>query len=189
MEFIVSTHEAITPGVFHKLTGALASQGLEVLSAEINTLADGLVLDRFYVLDPDFYGEPPADRLAAVNRSLVESLKGGDGDKPAFRSLWHIGSTQSPPTAKLPTRVQADNSSSDHFTILDIFATNRMGLLYTIARTLFELGLSVSRAKIGTYLDQVVDVFYVTDQAGQKIEDERHLQEITSRLLAAIEAS
>ena len=48
-----------------------------------------------------------------------------------------------------------------------------MGLLYTIARTLFELGLSVSVAKIGTYLDQVVDVFYVTDQAGGKMTDEQ----------------
>jgi [protein-PII] uridylyltransferase len=189
VEFIVSTHEEITPGVFHKLTGALASQGLEILSAEINTLADGLVLDRFYVLDPDFSGEPPADRLAAVNRSLIESLQGGQGDKPAFRSLWHVGPSTAPRAAQLPTRVQADNSSSDRFTILDIFTTNRMGLLYTIARTLFELGLSVSRAKIGTYLDQVVDVFYVTDQAGRKIEDEQRLQEITARLLAAIEAA
>ena len=47
-----------------------------------------------------------------------------------------------------------------------------MGLLYTITRTLFELELSVSVAKIGTYLDQVVDVFYVTDQDGRKITDE-----------------
>ena len=56
MEFVVGTSEDITPGVFHKLTGALASQGLQILSAEINTLADGLVLDRFYVVDPDYAG-------------------------------------------------------------------------------------------------------------------------------------
>jgi [protein-PII] uridylyltransferase len=60
--------------------------------------------------------------------------------------------------------------------------------LFTIARTLFELGLSVSLAKIGTYLDQVVDVFYVTDQQGDKILDEHRLQEITSRLLGAIDS-
>ena len=62
-----------------------------------------------------------------------------------------------------------------------------MGLLYPIARTLFELGLSVSRAKIGTYLDQVVDVFYVTDEAGRKLTDDRQLSEIRRRLLAAVE--
>ena len=87
----------------------------------------------------------------------------------------------------LPTRVQADNSTSDRYTILDIFASDRMGLLYTIARTLFELGLSVSLAKIGTYLDQVVDVFYVTDHAGRKIDDEARLEQIRARLLEAID--
>ncbi len=81
-----------------------------------------------------------------------------------------------------------DNSSSDVFTILDIMATDRLGLLYTIARALFELGLSVSRAKIGTYADQVVDVFYVTDKAGEKIQDEQRLEEITAKLLESIAA-
>ena len=87
----------------------------------------------------------------------------------------------------LPTRVRVDNSTSDRFTILDIFASDRTGLLYTIARTIFELGLSVSLAKIGTYLDQVVDVFYVTDRAGRKIDDESRLELIRMRLLEAIE--
>ena len=64
-----------------------------------------------------------------------------------------------------------------------------MGLLYTITRTLFELGLSVSVAKIGTYLDQVVDVFYVTDQDGRKIESDERLQQIRTRLLDAIQNS
>ena len=56
-------YEDITPGVFHKLTGGLSSQGLEILSADINTLADGLVLDRFVVHDPDFTGAAAAERL------------------------------------------------------------------------------------------------------------------------------
>ena len=59
--------------------------------------------------------------------------------------------------------------TSNRYTIFDVFAADRMGLLYTIARSLFQSGLSVAVAKIGTYLDQVVDVFYVTDQAGQKV--------------------
>jgi [protein-PII] uridylyltransferase len=64
-----------------------------------------------------------------------------------------------------------------------------MGLLFTIARALFEMNLSVSVAKIGTYLDQVVDVFYVTDQEGRQITDENRLHEITTRLLEAINAT
>ena len=89
--------------------------------------------------------------------------------------------------SNLPTRVLTDNSSSDRFTVVDVFTRDRRGLLFTIARVLFEMDLSVSVAKIGTYLDQVVDVFYVTNQAGEKITDEARLQEITSKLLAAID--
>jgi [protein-PII] uridylyltransferase len=62
-----------------------------------------------------------------------------------------------------------------------------MGLLYAISRTLFELDLSVSTAKIGTHLDQVVDVFYVADAIrSAKITDEHRLGEIRHRLLRAI---
>ena len=188
VQYVVGTQEQITPGVFHKLTGALASQGLQILSAEINTLADGVVLDRFYVRDPDYADEPPPERIAAVNLTLAESLQSAKGDSPSFRKIWCAETRTAPvKVAKLPTVVRTDNSSSDRFTILDIFASDRMGLLYTIARTLFELGLSVGVAKIGTYLDQVVDVFYVTDQGGRKIHDEQWLHEINRRLLEAIE--
>ena len=87
----------------------------------------------------------------------------------------------------VPTRVNIDNSTSDRFTIIDIFTHDRTGLLYAITRTLFELGLSVGRAKIGTFLDQVVDVFYVTDRQDRKIKDERRLEEIRRRLLEVVE--
>jgi len=59
VEYAVGTYEEITPGIFHKLTGALTSKGLQILSAEIHTLAHNLVLDRFYVQDMDYAAEPP----------------------------------------------------------------------------------------------------------------------------------
>ena len=187
VEYIIGTYDDITPGVFHKLTGGLASQGLEILSADINTLDHGLVLDRFVVRDPDFSGSPPAERLGEVNRRLVDSLRGTQ--PPAFRRLWSSVRRQDRDALTLlPTRVQADNSTSDRYTILDIFASDRTGLLYAIARAIFDLELSVSFAKIGTYLDQVVDVFYVTDHAGRKIDDDGRLEQIRARLLEAIEA-
>ena len=186
VEYTVFTHENVAPGVFHKLTGALAGKGLQILSADINTLAHGLVLDRFFVIDPDYADEPPAERLENVGRALVQSL---DGGAPSFRKVWRSGrSATSADLAPLPAQVRADNSSSERFTILDIFAADRLGLLYTISRTLFELGLSVSVAKISTHLDQVVDVFYVTDREGRKIDNPERLEQIRRRLLEAIDA-
>jgi [protein-PII] uridylyltransferase len=166
----------------------LASQGLQILSAEINTLADNLVLDRFYVSDPDYAEQPPPQRIEQVVAALVESLKSPHGSTPAFRQVWRSAASRDRAAFNLlPTRVLIDNNTSDRFTIIDVFASDRMGLLFTIARTLFEMQLSVSVAKIGTYLDQVVDVFYVTDPAGRKIMDEDQLQQISKRLLEAID--
>lgn len=187
VEYIVGTHEGIAPGVFHRLTGALASHGLQILSAQINTLADGLVLDRFYVVDPDFAEAPPAGRIEEVNRALVHSLRSAEGESPRFRKTWRTSQQKSADLAKMAPSVRADNSTSDRYTILDVFAPDQLGLLYTISRVLFESGLSVSLAKIGTVLDQVVDVFYVTDQNGNKVRDESRLQEITQKLLEAIQ--
>lgn len=188
VEFVVGTREQITPGVFHKLTGALASQGLQILSAEINTLADGLVLDRFYVTDPDYADAPPQDRLDRSCQALMDSLTSAEGAAPTFRQMWRsAASREREVLANLPTRVRIDNNTSDRYTIVDVFARDRLGLLFTITRTLFELDLSVSLAKIGTYLDQVVDVFYVTTQAGYKITDEQRLQQISQQLLQAID--
>jgi [protein-PII] uridylyltransferase len=70
VEYTVATFEAITPGIFHKLTGALSSKGQQILSADINTLADGLVYDRFYVRDDEFKGPPSEERLQQVSEAL-----------------------------------------------------------------------------------------------------------------------
>jgi [protein-PII] uridylyltransferase len=189
VEYTVGTYEEITPGIFHKLTGALSSHRQQILSAEINTLPEGLVLDRFYVRDSDYSGPPPDERIAKIGQSLVAALKDQSGRSPTFTHRFQdLQQTKNTAINHLPTRVNIDNSTSDSFTILALFAYDRLGLLYTITRTLFELGLSVSRSKIGTHLDQVVDVFYVTDHSGQKITDEVRLEEIRSRLLRAIEA-
>ncbi|MBI2823207.1 MAG: [protein-PII] uridylyltransferase [Planctomycetia bacterium] len=188
VEVKVGTYEEITPGVFHKLCGALASQGLQILSAEINTLADGLVFDRFWVHDPDYAHEPPRQRLAEVENAIVVWLKDTAGRRPVFRRLWRPGEERKAAAlVPLPTQVHVDNSTSERFTIVQLFAHDRMGLLFTVARALFQHGLSVSVAKIGTYLDQVVDVFYVTDQSGRKVTDEGAIEHLRDALLAAVE--
>lgn len=184
VEYTISTRESIAPGIFHRLTGALSSQGLEILSAQINTLAEGLVLDRFGVADPDYAAAPPQSRIDAVCAQLVESLRAADGQRPSFRRTWSMRADA--PRSVLPTQVRTDNNTSDRYTIIDVFAADRAGLLYRVTRALYELGLSVALAKIATHLDQVLDVFYVTDQHGHKITDDARLQAIESRLLEEI---
>jgi [protein-PII] uridylyltransferase len=189
VEFVVGTHEDVAPGIFHRLTGALSGQGLQILSAEIHTLVDGLVFDRFSVHDPDYADAPPVERIEKVTAALVRSLNKDAEPGPVYRKVWRATTGAGvAAVATAPAQVRIDNGTSEGFTIVDVFASDRMGLLHTITRTLFELNLSVGVAKIGTHLDQVVDVFYVTDSSGRKISEEHRIQEIRDRLLAAIEA-
>lgn len=187
VEYTIGTTDDIVPGIFHRLTGVFTSSGHSILAAQIHTLADQLVLDRFYVQDLDYAGEPPQDRIADICRRLVDTLLHPTDAKPVFRRLWR-SFDQSLALRTLPERVHWDNGTSAEHTIITVFAYDRMGLLYTISRTLFELGLSVHVAKIGTYLDQVVDVFYVTDQKGNKIRDEKQLHHIGHALTKALAA-
>ena len=187
VEYAVGTYEEIVPGIFHRLTGTLTAMGLQILSAEINTLADGLVLDRFYVVDGDFHGPPDPARVIEIERRLVAALKDPSDSPPAFRKVWGAqAKTRAAELSDMPTQVRIDCTSSDKFTIIDVFAHDRMGLLYTITRTLFEQGMSVGIAKIGTHLDQVVDVFYVTDFNGNKVVDDDRLNTIRHALLDAM---
>jgi [protein-PII] uridylyltransferase len=88
------------------------------------------------------------------------------------------------PTTRQATEVQIDNETCDRSTIIDVFADDTQGLLYAITRSIFQLGLSVHAARISgrQELDQVADVFYVTDQHGTKIEDHARLEAIRATI-------
>jgi [protein-PII] uridylyltransferase len=70
-----------------------------------------------------------------------------------------------------PVRVTVDNDASDFFTVIEVGAPDRLGLLFDITRTLAELGLDVHLAKVATYGERVIDAFYVRDAVGSKILD------------------
>ena len=86
-----------------------------------------------------------------------------------------------------PDEVVVDNHSSDQYTIIEVYTTDRPGLLYSITRTLLDLQLEVFLAKISTRMDQVADIFYVLTQEGQRVEDPEHVEEIKNALLFSLQ--
>jgi [protein-PII] uridylyltransferase len=182
----LGTHErAAAAGVFHRVTAALAAERLEVLAADIHTFSDGQVLDRFTVRDPDFAGEPPPDRLSDIATALRRAVRASEA--PRIHSQWNPFAPQLPPAARGPVRVLFDTQSSRHATIVEVFAYDSPGLLSQLARVLYDAGLSVRAARIGTYLDQVVDSFHVTDTAGHKVTDTARLAAVRRSIERAIE--
>ena len=189
VEYRVILHEDLASGCFHKLTGVLSAKRLEILSAAICTTQDGIIIDACRVRDADHSGEIPEFRIEEVATSIRKVLRGETDVETLLKSRGRFAvNATTGPVSDLPLRVVIDNESSDRFTIIDVFAHDRPGLLYAIARALSELKLSVVQAKIATHFDQVLDVFFVTDAEGRKIQDGVRLTAIREHLLGSLSA-
>jgi [protein-PII] uridylyltransferase len=188
VEFTAGINSGRGRGAFASMAGALSSSGLQILAADAQIMADDLLLLRFTVLDPDSPGKPSAARLEKVAKAMVASASSTEA--PRFRRIWGEENTAaSLKLTALPNAVRIDNQTSADATVIEVFTFDRTGLLYTLARRLHELELTIWHAKIGTYIDQVVDVFYVTDRSGGKIEDPQQLEHVRTEMLAVIESA
>jgi [protein-PII] uridylyltransferase len=177
-EYTVLTFNDLTPGIFSKIAGVMAAKGLQILDAQIITREDGVVVDTFQVSDGDYVGCPPSDRQASIAGLIRAVLKGEEVVEALVARHTRLPAGRRFPASRQGTEVQVDNETSDRFTIIDVFADDRQGLLYVITRAIFRLGLSVHAARISTRLDQVADVFYVTDAGGARPETPARLETI-----------
>lgn len=185
---VITRNPTAVSGCFHRICGVLSAKRCSILSADINTAHDGVIVDTFRVIDTDFSGPIPVERIDEICRLIVRVLRREESIDELFRRHRRFGSDEfDVPVSDLPTRVAIDVDSSDTRTIVDVFAHDRPGLLYRVARALHELGVSVDLAKISTNFDQVVDVFYLTEQDGSKIVDEERLEQIRTRLLEVLQ--
>jgi [protein-PII] uridylyltransferase len=184
---VITRNPLALRGAFHKMCGVLTAKRLEILSADINTTTDGVLVDSYRVLDRDYEGQPPESRCDEIGDALRSVLSGKETVEGLFHRHRRFGTEGTVgPVSNLPLRVKIDNDSSETRTIIDVFAYDRPGLLYTITRALFELGLSVDAAKIDTHFDQVVDVFYVQEADTDKVRGGPRLREIHDRLYHAL---
>ena len=159
------------PGLFALLTGVLAANNLNVASARISTSRDGIALDVFrvshlgraeVVMDSELWSRLQT-RLEAVLRGertledLLQTIR-----SPSYLKKRH---------SRIPTEVTVDNDGSPVYTVIDVTAPDQTGFLFRVTAALFQLGLLIHLAKITTNVNQVLDVFYVTDSRGSRIDD------------------
>lgn len=174
------------PGLFANIAGVLALRNINILSAQIYTWRDGTAVDVFKVTSPldTLHPEETWDKV----RKDLEDLFLGRMSLPARLSQKASPSLLDHPRKPgRPPAVAIDNESSDFFTLIEVFADDRIGLLYTITNALFTLRLDIRIARVATKGDQIADIFYVRDIEGQKIVDEGRVREIRSTLLRELE--
>ena len=90
-----------------------------------------------------------------------------------------------PPSRKEP-RVLISNTESEFYTLVDVIADDRPGLLYDATRTIGEHGFEIYISKAATIKDQVTDTFYLKDSEGKKIKNQKRLDRLREALLEAI---
>jgi [protein-PII] uridylyltransferase len=83
----------------------------------------------------------------------------------------------------VPAEVKVDNLDSDFFTIIEVTGEDRLGILYEITQVLTDHGCNISFSRISTLGNRLIDVFYVQDQWGEKIEEKPKVDHLKQVLL------
>ncbi len=174
------------PGLFAKFCGAMTANLLNILSAQISTWENGIAVDQFRVQSLIEEGLLQPRRWNKLQEEVRKILEG----KVEVASLLQemvppLFHRYSP--SRFTTRVEVDNSVSDFYTVVEVFTHDRPGLLYQIAHKIFEMGLNLWMARISTKVDQVVDVFYIQDLSGEKVEGEEEISMIKKEVLEELE--
>ena len=174
------------PGLFASITGVLTSLSLNILNARIFTASDGRILDVFRI---SHSGRPElvmAESKWAKFETVLDDVLEGKADVVRMVELAKPSLYLLKRAPKVSTVINIDNEASDDFSIVEIFTDDRMGVLFNITHSLHLLGLSIHVAKISTNVDQVADVFYVTDSSGKKITNAERVDEVRSYLFQSL---
>jgi [protein-PII] uridylyltransferase len=186
-EFVVVT--ADQPGLFSNIAGALTANYLNILSARITTRADGIALDVFHVSHLQGAGTlaMEEDRWLRIERDLERVLNGEQDIAALVTSTRRSRLAGRKFVRHVPTEITIDNRSSEKFTIVDVFTQDRVGLLFSITHTLFQLGYTIHLARISTNAYQALDVFYISDDAGNKIVELERMRTLRAALIERLE--
>lgn len=182
----VTVYAADHPGLFNRIAGAMAVAGASITAARIFTLRNGMALDSFYVEDAAGGPFDQPGKLARLSAAIESCLAG------RLRPLQELEAQQSPIPSRLQVfkvspQVLIDNKASRNHTVVEVNGRDRPGLLYQVTQALTKLNLIIKAARIATFGERAVDVFYVQDALGGKIDNKIRLRNIERKLIAALE--
>jgi [protein-PII] uridylyltransferase len=171
------------PGLFSRITGALALHGLEVLDAMAHSDSQGMAASEFRVQAR----RETSIRWSEVTATLERALRGRLALEARLADRARAYDRRAPRSA-LPVvpSVTIDNGASSDATVIEVRAADATGLLHRITRALAEMDLDIRHAKVATLGHEVVDSFYVRDGSGAKVTDPDDLAEVQRALLHAM---
>ena len=174
------------PGLFSAIAGAMALCGASIIDAKVQTLTNGMALDSFWIHDNDCTAYRNPTDLRRIRERVQDAMQGKIRPSIELEKAQKSALPSRTRVFKVPPRVLIDNKASRSHTVIEINGRNRPALLYDVTTTITYNGLQIASAHISTYGERVVDVFYVKDVFGLKIESERKTEVIRKALMEAI---
>ncbi|SEN05027.1 UTP--GlnB (protein PII) uridylyltransferase, GlnD [Loktanella fryxellensis] len=172
------------PGLFSRLSGALALVGANIVDARTYTSKDGYATAVFWLQDAD--GHPfEESRLTRLRQMIHKTLMGEIVPRDALADRDKLPKRMR--AFRVPTTITFDNEGSEIYTIIEVDTRDRPGLLFDLTRTLANAHVYIASAVIATYGEQAVDTFYVKDLTGLKFHSESKRHSLERRLREAID--
>jgi [protein-PII] uridylyltransferase len=167
-------------GLFSKMTGSMFLNRLNILQAQIHTWEDGTALDTFWVED----GTKDIERrLQQFKKDLKKIVSGEAPLKDLHLERIESNGIKQKVIPRVSADVKINNQDSDFYTIVEITGEDRLGILYEITQALTDHGCDIHFARISTLGNRIVDVFYVQDEWGEKIEEKQKTDRLKQILL------
>ncbi len=152
--------------------------GASIVDARIHTLTNGMALDTFWIQDAAGGAFDAPHRLARLAVLIEQALSGRLRLAAEIRKVSKALLGRRMRAIHVPPRVVIDNHASNSFTVLEVNGRDRPGLLHDVTAAISEQGLQIASAHVTTYGVRAVDVFYVKDVFGLKVENERKLHAV-----------
>ena len=167
-------------GLFSKIAGSMFLNRLNILEAQIHTWGNDVALDTFWVEDSTKEIE---QRLKQFENDLKQILSGKVSLRDLLSKKEEAKWVRQKVVPGVSPEVKINNGDSDFYTIVEIVGKDRMGILHEITQALTDHGCNIHFARISTLGNRIVDVFYVQDSLGEKIEGKNKIDQLERTLL------
>jgi [protein-PII] uridylyltransferase len=174
------------PGLLARIAGAFAATGLNIVRADIYTRSDNVVLDVFQVCDEALRHIEDISRLKQMEQLLAVSSSPNGGGESVLRTWMQCAGAPERVAGSKAAVLTFDNDRFDDYTVLQVEAPDRVGLLHDILEAISTCDVDIVHAVIVTEEDEAADVFFMTGTDGRKIRDAARLEQIRDMVRAAL---
>ena len=179
-------------GLFYRLAGGFSVAGLNILGAKVISRSDHIAIDTFFVVEPGRGVVQDQNAMETFARTIEAALVQNKDLYPDIVAQANKISSRrytadtSILHASFPPTVEVYHELSLKRTIIDVQAHDQIGLLYRLARIIFDHGFDITFARINTERGVALDTFYIESANHEATEDTGRLHALRDALLNVI---